>query len=335
MSPLVEVRDLKTFFSVRSGFFRASEVRAVDGVTLEIGRGETLALVGESGSGKTTLGKTILRLVEPAAGGITFDGEDILEYDSRELKAYRGRSQVIFQDPYSSISPYMSVQQIIEEPLHVHAVGTRRERTEKVIDALELVKLSPAAEIAAKFPHSLSGGQRQRVCIARSLVLQPEFIVADEPVSMVDASSRSEILRLLRDLQERHSISFLYITHDIASARHFSDRVAVMYLGTIAEMGESADLIARPLHPYTRGLLEAVPEPDPENRNRLRPVIPGEPPSAIDVPRGCPFNPRCANAIPGTCDSRRPEFLEVKPGRLVACHLYPGTPNPHRQTLEN
>lgn len=321
MSALLAVRDLKVYFYVRRGLFGRTTVRAVDGVSFDIDRGETLAVVGESGSGKTTLGRGILRLTEVEAGTVHFEGADVLSFDTKHLKAYRRRAQAIFQDPYSSISPYMTVREIVAEPLAIHGIGTASEREQRVGDALLQVKL-PAEEVVGKNPHNLSGGQRQRVSIARSIILQPDFVVADEPVSMVDASNRSEILYVLRDLQQERSMGFLYITHDIANARHFSDRTAVMYLGTIVESGASADIIGEPLHPYTKGLLAAVPEPDPANRTKLRPVIAGEPPSAANVPSGCPFHPRCPSFMKGTCDVTRPIPTEVGSGRSVACHLY-------------
>ncbi|TVR56925.1 MAG: ABC transporter ATP-binding protein [Spirochaetaceae bacterium] len=321
-APVLKLTELKVHFSVRKGLFRSFPVKAVDGVSLEVGRGETVAVVGESGSGKTTLGRAILRLVPITGGKVEFDGIDVASLDSDALKAYRRRAQVVFQDPYSSNSPFMTVFEQLEEPLLVHGIGTPPERTEIVHRALEMVRLTPAAEFTDKYAHTMSGGQRQRVCIARSVVLEPEFIVADEPVSMIDASSRAEILSILRDLQTSHGIAFLYITHDIASARHFSDRTVVMYAGTMVEIGRSGELIDEPLHPYTKGLIAAVPEPDPANRKRIRPVVAGEPPSAAAVPSGCPFHPRCPVAIAGRCETVRPVLREVRPGRFTACHLY-------------
>lgn len=322
MSALVTINELKAYFYVRRGFFQTSTVRAVDGVSLSIDRGETVGLVGESGSGKTTLGRAVLRLIDLAGGSITFNGEDVTLLKDSALKNFRKRAQAVFQDPYSSISPYMNVHDIIEEPLLIHGVAGKEERETAIARAIELVKLSPSAEIAGKFPHNLSGGQRQRVSIARAMVLYPEFVIADEPVSMVDASNRAEILNLLRELQEEQGVSFLYITHDIASARHFSDRIAVMYLGTIVELSTSEEIIEKALHPYTKGLLSAVPEPDPENRKRLRSVIPGEPPSPANVPAGCPFHPRCESKIAGKCDSERPQLKNEGTDHQVACHLF-------------
>ncbi len=321
-SPLLEVGDLRVHFRPRSTLFRRSLVKAVDRMSFTVARGEIVAVVGESGSGKTTLGRAILRLAPVSGGSVRFAGLDVATLDRRQLKAYRRRAQVVFQDPYASNSPFMSVGEQLREPLAVHDIGSGHSQTAAVRRALEQVRLTPPEDYIDKYPHTMSGGQRQRVCIARALMLDPEFIVADEPVSMIDASSRAEILSLLRELQERHGVTFLYITHDIASARHFSDRALVMYLGTAVEIGPSAEVIEQPLHPYTRGLVAAVPEPDPRNRHTLRPVIPGEPPSASDVPSGCPFHTRCEKAIRGTCEVTRPVLREVRPGHSVACHLY-------------
>jgi oligopeptide/dipeptide ABC transporter ATP-binding protein len=320
--PLVEVRDLSVHFSVAAGFFRSRVVRAVDGVSLSIHRGETVALVGESGSGKTTLGRALLRLVRPAAGTVRFAGVDIAGLQGETLKQLRRRAQAVFQDPYASISPFMDVRTIVEEPLEVHGVRARAGRSESVLHALESVRLTPASDVAMKHPHTLSGGQRQRVCIARAIVLGPELVVADEPVSMVDASNRVEILRLLRDLQAEKGIAFLYITHDLASARQVAKRIAVMYLGTLVEEGPAGAVIDTPAHPYARALLAAVPEPDPANRHRMRDVIPGEPPRADAVPPGCPFHPRCPKFMKGRCDVERPIPREIDPGHRVACFLY-------------
>jgi oligopeptide/dipeptide ABC transporter ATP-binding protein len=293
-------------------------------VSLVLTRGETLAVVGESGSGKTTLGRATLHLVPLARGSVTFEGIDVGGLRGDALKAFRRRAQPVFQDPYSSLSPFMTVRELVEEPLVVHRLGSRQERRDRVAQALEQVKLAPARDFLEKYPHTLSGGQRQRVSIARAMVLDPEYIVADEPVSMIDASSRAEILSLLRELQERRGLTFLYITHDLASARYFADRIGVMYAGRIVELASSALLIDEPLHPYTRALLAAVPEPDPANRARLRPVVAGEPPSPMNVPSGCPFHPRCPVVIRGTCERVDPPLLAPAPGHLAACHLYPG-----------
>ena len=322
MSAHVRTENLKVYFQARSGLFRSTDVKAVDGVSISIERGKTLALVGESGSGKTTLGRALLHLLEPKDGKILFGDREMGHLRRRDAKEFRRRAQAIFQDPYSSISPYMTVQEIVEEPLVIHRIGSRQERLNAVLEAIEIVKLSPADEIVGKYAHNLSGGQRQRVSIARAMILEPEFVVADEPVSMVDASNRAEILMLLREIQKAQNVSFLYITHDIANARHFSDSIGVMYLGTIVEEGSPGQVIDMPLHPYTEGLIAAVPEPDPENRKRLKQVISGELPSAARVPLGCPFHPRCSKMIEGTCNVTRPQPKEVRSGHRVACHLY-------------
>jgi peptide/nickel transport system ATP-binding protein len=320
---LVRLEDVKMYFRVRRSLFRSIPVKAVDGVTLTIRRGETLGLVGESGSGKTTLGRVSLRLLTPTGGRVIYDGRDITRAREQELRWMRRRAQIIFQDPYSAIDPFMSIYQVLEEPLVLHQVGDRAEREELIHRALEDVKLTPTDEFAAKYPHMLSGGQRQRVGIARALILQPDYIVADEPVSMIDASSRTEILLLLRELQAKYGIAFLYITHDVATVKYFSDRIGVMYLGRIVELGPTRKVIANPLHPYTQALIEAVPDPDPQNRFRERKVIPGEPPNPINVPSGCSFHPRCPQFMAGKCEVLEPRLVEVEPNHYVACHLYP------------
>jgi len=322
VTPLLEAKNLRVYFHSRVKLFRTITVRAVDGVSIALGRGNTVALVGESGSGKTSLGRAVLRLAEYESGEVFFDGKDIGVLKGGAMKAFRRRAQAIFQDPYSTLSPYMTVSGIIEEPLVIHRIGGRAARRQAVLDALEMVKLTPAVEFVDKYPHNLSGGQRQRVSIARAMILHPDFVDADEPVSMVDASNRAEILTLLRELQRERNVGFLYITHDLASARHFSDSISVMYLGTIVEEGEAGQVIDSPLHPYTKGLLAAVPEPDPGNRTRLRPVMTGELPSAAHVPPGCPFHPRCKLMIPGTCDTVRPDMRNTGDGHRAACHLY-------------
>jgi len=295
--PLAAVQSLGVHFPVRAGFFRTRVVRAVDGVSLSVGRGETVALAGESGSGRSTLGRAMLRLVRPDAGRVLFEGRDMAGVEGADLKAFRLRAQAVFQDPYASISPFMNVRQIVEEPLVVHGVRGSGERRDRVLAAVESVRLSPAAQIAAKHPHTFSGGQRQRVCIARAIVLEPRLVVADEPVSMVDASNRAEILRLLGELQAERDIAFLYITHDIASARAFASRIAVMYLGTIVQEGSASEVIAQPAHPCAQALLAAVPEPDPANRRRMRAVVAG---GSRPVPTRCRGAARSTPAARGS-----------------------------------
>ncbi|MCL4288487.1 MAG: ATP-binding cassette domain-containing protein, partial [Thermoleophilia bacterium] len=279
-----------------------------------------------SGSGKTTLGRASLRLVKPAAGTVVFDGRDITRDDDHALGWFRRRAQIVFQDPFSSLNPYMRVRDLIEEPLVIDGVPAS-ERWPRIARALEAVELVPAARYAEKYPTMMSGGQRQRVGNARALVRDPEYIVLDEPVSMIDASSRIEILDLLDGLGRDRGVAYLYITHDIASARHFADRIAVMYLGTVVELGPAGAVIDKPLHPYTRALIEAIPEPDPANRFRRRAVVPGEPVTAGNYPAGCPFFARCPDRMPGTCDRERPRLEEREPGHYVACWSpasYPG-----------
>lgn len=318
MSALLRVGDLKAYYYQNEGLLRRREIRAVDGVSFELAKAETLAVVGESGSGKSTLGRAVLRLTDIAGGSVQFDGRDLLAARRRDLAAVRRRAQAIFQDPYSSISPFMSVYDTVEEPLLIHRIGDPTSRRERILRTLTRVKLDPPDEVATKYPHALSGGQRQRVSIARAMVLEPDLIVADEPVSMVDASNRAEILTLLAELQTQTGAAFLYITHDIANARHFSDRIAVMYAGTIVETGSTAEVIDRPLHPYTKALLAAVPNPDPANRLRLRDVIPGEPPSGGVVPSGCPFHSRCPAFQAGRCEVARPALKEPTMGTVDA-----------------
>jgi oligopeptide/dipeptide ABC transporter ATP-binding protein len=318
---VLSVGGLKVRFSGGGRFFKKKAVKAVNGVDLSIAAGETLALVGESGCGKTSLARAVLRLIPAAEGNIVFRDTDLSTLPDKKLKKYRRLMQGIFQDPYSSISPYMNVYDIVSEPLLIHGSGGSKDRGDAVYSALSQVKLDPPQDISVKYPHALSGGQRQRVSIARAMVLEPELLIADEPVSMVDASNRAEILFVLDELRESAGLAILYITHDIAGARHFSDRIAVMYLGTIVESGPSATVVSRPLHPYTTGLLRSVPLPNPENRNKLRPVITGEPPSAAELPPGCPFHPRCPQYMEGTCDIDRPSLIETEEGHYAACFL--------------
>ena len=319
-APLVALDDVSVVFETRQGWLRRGAVRAVDGVSLAVARGETLGVVGESGSGKSTLGRVSLRLLRPTSGRVAFDGRDVTRVPEDELGWLRRRAQIVFQDPFSSLNPYMRVAELVAEPLVIDGVRSRGERRERVQRALEAVELVPAGRVGEKYPTAMSGGQRQRVGIARALVRDPEYIVADEPVSMIDASSRIAILDLLRGLQEGRGVAFLYITHDIASARHFADRIAVMYRGSVVEVGSSVQVIDRPLHPYTRVLIEAVPEPDPGNRFRRRAVGGSNAPAAGD-----PVHPGCPHRD-GTVGSPPPFLLELPddPGHYVACHATGG-----------
>ncbi|MEZ4680724.1 MAG: ABC transporter ATP-binding protein [Caldilineaceae bacterium] len=320
--PLVELQNLQVYFPVRKGFFGTKLVKAVDGVSLTVQRGEVVAIVGESGSGKTTLGRAALGLLKPTAGTVFVRGQRLSTLGAVELKAFRRRAQVIFQDPFATIDPYMTIYESVAEPLVIHGIGDETERRRRVLQALRDVRLTPAEEIAGRYPHMLSGGQRQRAGIARALVLEPEYILADEPVSMVDASSRAEVLYLLRELRTRFDITFLYITHDIATARHFAQRIVVMYLGRVVERGPAATIVDQPRHPYTQALIAAVPEPNPNNRLQPRAVLPGEPPDPSQAPAGCSFHPRCPAFMPGRCDVAAPALLEVEAGHWVSCYLY-------------
>ncbi len=317
--PLLEVRDLKKYFPIRRGLFsRASgQVRAVDGVSFTVRRGETLGLVGESGCGKTTTGRVILRLIEATGGEVRFDGADVLSLGRRALRAVRRQMQIIFQDPYSSLNPRMTAGGILAEALKVHRLAQGQALRERVAQLLETVGLSP--DYARRYPHEFSGGQRQRIGIARALAVQPEFIVADEPVSALDVSIQAQILNLLQDLQAQFGLTYLFIAHDLSVVRHISSRVAVMYLGRVVEVAESRALYENPLHPYTRALLSAAPVPDPSVRRR-RTVLEGDVPSPANVPSGCPFHPRCPERV-AECSRVAPELKDVGEGHAVACIL--------------
>jgi peptide/nickel transport system ATP-binding protein len=322
--PLLYVENLKKYFEVKRGIFggRRIYVKAVDGVSLTLARGETISLVGESGCGKTTLGKTILRLYEPTDGKILFDGKDITHLGLKELKWYRRETGLIQQDPFGALPPFMTVKRILEEPLLIHGFKNREEREERIHKALEQARLTPIEDFINKYPHMLSGGQQQRLVIARSIILEPKLIVADEPVSMLDASVRVEILKLLQDLQKRYNLSVIYITHDISTTRYFSERIYIMYAAHIVEGADTREILHNPMHPYTKALLNVIPDPDPTNRFILKEVPAGEPPNLINPPTGCRFNPRCPNFMRGVCDVREPPLIEVNKGHYVKCWLY-------------
>ncbi len=316
---LVQVQDLVKSYPVRSGILQRTRgwVRAVDGVSFSIRSGETLGLVGESGCGKTTVGRGILRLVEPTRGKIYFDGRDVLGLRGPSLKALRREMQIIFQDPYSSLDPRMTVGDSIEEGLRIHHLGTRQEQRDRVIEILRRVGLED--DHARRYPHEFSGGQRQRVGIARALVLRPKFIVCDEPVSALDVSIQSQVLNLLRELQREFGLTYLFIAHNLSVVEHVSDRVAVMYLGKLVELAERQELYRNPLHPYTQALMAAIPIPDPSLR-RQRALLRGDVPSSMRPPAGCRFHPRCPVAV-AHCAQQEPPFREVSPGHWAACWL--------------
>jgi oligopeptide transport system ATP-binding protein len=319
---LLEVRDLVKHFEVGAGLFggQRGTVRAVDGVSFSLRRGETLGLVGESGCGKTTTGRCVLQLERPTRGSIMFEGQELTTLGAAELRAVRRRMQVIFQDPYSSLNPRMTIGEIVEEPLAVHRIVTDgAARAARVRQLLSHVGLLP--QHARRYPHQLSGGQRQRVGIARALAVQPALIICDEPVSALDVSIQAQIINLLEDLQAELGLTYLFIAHDLAVVRHISDRVAVMYLGKIVELADRKTLYDEPLHPYTRALLSAVPIPDPElELRRERMVLRGEVPSPLAPPPGCVFHPRCPIAVE-RCRGEIPPLREVRPGHWAACHL--------------
>ncbi|GAB6164085.1 dipeptide ABC transporter ATP-binding protein [Thermostilla marina] len=316
---LLEVKHLKKYFPVRKGIFSriAGYVKAVDDVSLSIAEGETLGLVGESGCGKTTTGRTILRLLEPTSGTVLFDGDDVAAAKGDTLRKLRRKMQIVFQDPFSSLNPRMTVSSIIEEGLIVHRMGDARKRREIVMQTLESVGLP--ADAANRYPHEFSGGQRQRICIARALAVRPRFIVLDEPISALDVSIQSQIINLLTELRSKFNLTYLFISHDLSVVEYLSDRVAVMYLGQIVETAASSELYARPAHPYTQALLSAIPVPDPKTKKQ-RIVLEGDVPSPRNPPPGCRFHPRCRFAEE-RCRTEQPALCEAAPGHFAACHF--------------
>ena len=318
---LLELEGLKKHFAIRKGLFArvVGHVRAVDGVSLTVHRGETLALVGESGCGKSTVGKVAAKLIEPSGGTIRLMGHDITSLNTRKMRPLRREIQLIFQDPYSSLDPRMSVDDIVGEPLDIHGAARGRERQERIAGLMQRVGLSPSR--ANAYPHEFSGGQRQRIGIARALALDPSLIICDEAVSALDVSIQAQVINLLMDLQDEKRLSYLFIAHDLAVVRHISHRVAVMYLGRVVETAEKTALFTTPLHPYTEGLLTAVPLPEPRKRRRGHGILKGDVPSPIRPPAGCHFHPRCRYAMP-RCSVDTPRLREVAPGHWVSCHLH-------------
>ena len=320
---LIDVRDLQMYFPVTKGIIfqsRVGEVKAIDGVSLQIMRGETLGLVGESGCGKTTFGRCILQVIKPTGGEVRFRGQDLTQLSGRAMRPLRRELQVIFQDPYGSLNPRMTVGAIVEEPLVIHKTGDHNERKSRVQELFEVVGLNP--NMMDRYPHEFSGGQRQRIGIARALAVNPSFIVCDEPVSALDVSIQAQVINLLRSLQQRFDLTYLFISHDLSVVRHISDRVAVMYLGKIVEITGRDELYQDPKHPYTRALLSAVPIPDPVvEATRERIILTGDVPSPIDPPKGCSFHPRCPFVM-DVCREVTPPLKLTSMGHSVACHLY-------------
>ncbi len=316
-TPLVEVKHLKEYFPVNIGMFRSKPLKAVDDVSFSIRKGETLGLVGESGCGKTTVGRTLLHLYKPTGGEILYNGKPVAS--KADIHAFRKKATMVFQDPYSSLNPRMTVSDIIGEPLDVHKMyASKQERHDRILELMNRVGLN--SEHAARYAHEFSGGQRQRIGIARALALDPDFIVCDEPVSALDVSIQAQVINMFDELQEQMGLTYLFIAHDILVVRHISDRIAVMYLGKMVELADAAEIYERPLHPYTKSLMSAVPQPDPKvARANKRIVLSGDIPSPLNAPSGCPFRTRCPSATEA-CAAAMPEFSELAPGHFVACH---------------
>ena len=316
---LIKVQGLKKYFPVRAGVMQrvVAHVQAVDDVSFSIKQGETLGMVGESGCGKTTVGRTMLRLIEPTAGSVIYNDQDVFQLKNRDLKAIRRDLQIIFQDPYASLDPRVPIGESVMEGLHIHNVGTPKERVDIMMETLKKVGLETYH--ARRFPHEFSGGQRQRIGIARALALRPKFIVCDEPVSALDVSIQSQVLNILKDLQKEFGLTYLFIAHNLSVVEHISDRVAVMYLGKMVELADRDELYRRQLHPYTQALMSAIPVADPKLK-RKRLILKGDVPSPLNPPSGCRFHPRCPIAQQ-ICAEKEPEFRELKPGHFAACHF--------------
>ena len=323
--PLLVVKGLQTHFELRQwGFLRLGSVRALDGVDFTLDAGESAAVVGESGCGKSTLARTLLGIYRPTAGEAWFAGQSLARLQGGALKEYRARVGYVQQDPYGALPPFMTVRRALAEPLIIHGVRGRAERERRIAAALEEVGLGASPEVQESYPHQLSGGQQQRVVIARALLLRPRLIIADEPVSMLDASVRVEILDLLQRVQTEHGIALLYITHDLSTVRHYAQRVMVMYAGRLAEQAPVESLLARPQHPYSEALLAALVDPEAGNADQERQVPQGEPPNLLNPPAGCRFHPRCPKFMAGTCDRKEPPAFEPFSGHLAACWLRRG-----------
>lgn len=327
---ILQVDNLKKHFIPHQGLIQSlggkpkRVIKAVDGITFGIRRGEIFGLIGESGSGKTTTGKLVMKLIDPTSGTLVFNGEDVTSTDKARTQAYRRQVQMIFQDPYASMNPRFKIKDVLEEPLLIHKIeGDHVKHEEMIIKALTEVKLNPPVEFMGRYPHMLSGGQRQRVATARTLILNPMMLVADEPVSMIDLSTRAEILHMMKDVQRDLGLTYLYITHDLSTARYFTDRIAVMYLGRIVELGNANDVIDNPIHPYTRALIEAVPEPLTGKVDIIKELpISGEIPSPANIPPGCRFHTRCPYAKPECSEQAEPELMDVGNGHMHACRRW-------------